>query len=79
MRLVVVPVAMLVFRLLGWGLEPAASIFVGGCAPVGANLAILAQQHDMDYEHAIKLVCISTVLSCITLPLMYQLATMVIG
>ena len=80
-RLVVVPVAtMLVFKLLGWGLEPlAASIFVGGCAPVGANLAILAQQHDMDYEHAIKLVCISTVLSCITLPLMYQLATMVIG
>ena len=32
----------------------------------------------MDYEHAIKLVCISTILSCVTLPLMFQLATMVL-
>lgn len=79
-RLLLVPaVTILVFRLVGWSLDPLpASILIGGCAPVGANIAILAQQHDMDYEHAIKLVCISTILSCVTLPLMFQLATMML-
>ena len=56
----------------------AMSVFVGMAAPSGANTAIFAQQYDLDYEHAVKIVCISTILSVITLPLMFQLATVVL-
>jgi predicted permease len=80
LRLVAAPgitIAVLWLLHASWDII-AMSVFVGMAAPSGANTAIFAQQYDLDYEHAVKVVCISTILSVITLPLMFQLATVVL-
>lgn len=56
----------------------ATAIILAACAPVGAGVAIYAQQYDMDAPYAVKLVCLSTVLSAISIPLIYQLSTIVL-
>ena len=81
-RLLAIPLvtlaAMWVLRLSITDPLPA-SIFIAACAPIGANTAIFAQQFGGDYVHAVQLVCFSTVLSVVTIPLVFQLATLVLA
>jgi len=73
-RLVLIPVVTL---LLLW-LIPADStmklvILTAAAAPVGSNVAVYAQLHDVDYPYACQTVALSTVLSVITMPLIITL------
>ncbi len=81
LRLVVAPLlSILVLKVLGFTLTPlVAAIFIDVICPMGVNTAVMAQQFDMDYEHAVKIVCLSTILCVVTMPLMFQLATIVLG
>lgn len=79
-RLVVAPLITLgIMAVLHVGEGPlATAVLLAACAPVGAGVAIYAQQYDMDAPYATKLICLSTVLSSITIPLVYQLSTLVL-
>ena len=46
-------------------------------APVGFNVAILAQQFDRDYFQAVRYVCHSTLFSIVTMPFMVMLMDMI--
>lgn len=46
---------------------------IAACTPVGANIAVFAQQYDRDYILAVKTVCLSTILSIISIPIVYAL------
>lgn len=72
-RLVLIPLlTMLVLRLL-----PAAyadlrtTLLIVASAPVGSNVAVYAQKLDGDYAYAVRLVCLSTLLSIVTMPLLF--------
>lgn len=56
----------------------ATAVLLASCAPVGAGVALYAQQYDMDAPYAVKLVCLSTVLSAASIPLIYQFSTLVL-
>lgn len=51
------------------------ALLMATCAPVGSNVAVFAQKLDKDYTHAVQLVCLSTILSIVTMPLILGLAT----
>lgn len=74
-RLVVVPLVMvLLIRISGIGTgEMVQALFIASAAPVGANVAIFAQQCDADYELSVRLVCLSTLLSVASVPAVCQL------
>ena len=73
-RLLLIP---LVTMLILW-LIPAGNIrlavLVSACAPVGSNVAMYAQKMGRDYIYAVKIVCLSTLLSLITMPVIITLA-----
>lgn len=48
-------------------------ILIATCTPVGANIVIFAQQYDKDYLLSLKTVCLSTIVSIITIPLFFLL------
>ena len=50
---------------------------VSAIAPVGANVAVFAQKLDKDYTLAVKIVCLSTILCIISVPLIVSLAQMI--
>lgn len=79
-RLIVAPLLTLgLLVLLGVRQSPLSSaIMLASSAPVGAGVAIYSQQYDMDAPYAVKLVCLSTVLSVVTIPAVYQLFSMVL-
>lgn len=76
-RLLVVPVV----TLLAFCFVPAEyrsicmALLLAACAPVGSNVAIYAQKLQLDYPYATRTVCLSTILSIVTMPVMYTLAT----
>ena len=75
-RLVVVPAFTL---LLLWPVsarapEMAMALFLAASAPVGSNIAVYAQKLGKDYRYAVGLVCVSTVLCLITMPILAGLA-----
>ena len=79
-RLVIIPVVVL---LVFWALpisnqNVALAAYLAAATPVGANICVFAQQYDCDYEFSVVTVCLSTVLSIVTVPLMVSLAQMVI-
>ena len=80
-RLVVTPLAIIgALRLFGQPSTPIVmSIFIAAAAPSAANTALFAQQFDLDYEHAVKAVCLSTILSVVTLPAMFALCMQVLA
>ena len=47
-------------------------------ASVGANICVFAQQYDCDYEFSVVTVCLSTLLSVITVPLLVSFAQMIL-
>ena len=79
-RLIVVPLAVLLsFRLLPFGNTTIKmAILLAGACPVGSNVAIFAQQYDKDYKKGIEYVCVSTILSILSLPLIIFLANYIL-
>ena len=75
-RLILIPV--LTILLLTLAPEsmvlPRMAILLAAAAPVGSNIAIFAQLYGQSYTEAVKDVCLSTVLSIATLPLMVWIA-----
>ena len=80
MRLIVVPlVIMAVFRLLPFGNTTIKmAILLAASCPVGSNVAIFAQQFNKDYKKGVEYVCVSTLLSILTLPLIIFLASIIL-
>lgn len=79
-RLVVIPGALL---LAFWALpitdqSVAMAAFLAAATPVGANICVFAQQYDCDYEFSVVTVCLSTLLSVATVPLLASLAQTVL-
>ena len=76
LRLVVIPlVTLLVFRLLPVGeREVLMTVFLAAATPVGANICVFAQQNNCDYELSVVTVCLSTLLSAVTVPLLVSAA-----
>lgn len=70
-RLAVIPlITMVAFKVLFPGrFEMAQALLICASAPVGSNVAVYAQKLDKDYSYAVKIVCLSTVLSIVTIPL----------
>ena len=50
------------------------AVFLTAATPVGANICVFAQQYRCDYEFSVVTVCLSTVLSVVTVPAMVFLA-----
>lgn len=48
-------------------------LLVTASAPVGANVAVFAKKQGKDYRYACRLVCLSTLLSVVTMPLVLLL------
>lgn len=80
LRTVISPaVTLLVFCLLPISNpEIALAAFLAAATPVGANICVFAQQYDCDYEFSVVTVCLSTLLSVVTVPLLVTLAQAVL-
>ena len=50
------------------------AVMLAAAAPVGSNVAIFAQIYHKQYTDAVKDVCLSTVLSILTMPVVIGLA-----
>ena len=50
------------------------AVFLAAATPVGANICVFAQQYNSDYPFSVVTVCLSTVLSVVTIPLLSTLA-----
>jgi hypothetical protein len=53
------------------------AVLLAAAAPVGANVAIFAQLYGKEYTDAVKDVCLSTICSIVTMPLIVALANMI--
>lgn len=74
-RLVVVPVASALFLALVPGPEAIRlALLIAAAAPTGTNVAIFAQKQGCDYRYANNLVCVTTLVSAITLPALVAVA-----
>ena len=76
-RLVLIPLlSYLLLALVLPGLTAAmkTALFIAAMAPVGSNVAVYAQKQGKDYSYAVGLVCLSTVFSVLTMPLLILLA-----
>lgn len=49
------------------------ALFIVCAAPVGSNVAVYAQKREKNYSYAVQLVCLSTLLSIVSLPLLMLL------
>ena len=79
-RLVIIPAVIL---LVFWALpvanvDIALAAFLAAATPVCANICVFAQQYDCDYEFSVVTVCLSTLLSVITVPLLVSFAQMIL-
>ena len=79
-RLVIIPaVILLVFWVLPVSnADIALAAFLAAATPVGANICVFAQQYDCDYEFSVVTVCLSTLLSVVTVPLLVSFAQMIL-
>ncbi len=78
-RLLLIPVLTMVCLFLipdGFGTVRLA-VMLAAAAPVGSNVAIFAQIYHKEYTDAVKDVCLSTVLSILTMPVVIGLANYV--
>ncbi len=50
------------------------AIIIAACAPIGSNVAVFAQMNAQDYKRAVKMVCLSTLFSILTMPCVISLA-----
>ena len=49
-------------------------LIIVNAAPIGSNIAVYVQRLGLDSSYAVQMVCLSTLLSLITLPVMLSLA-----
>lgn len=75
-RLVLIPLMSIVLLSLFSGVSVSLryALLIAACAPIGANVAVYAQRLNGNYTYAVQLVCLSTLLSIITMPLIMGLA-----
>lgn len=75
-RLVLIPVvSLLLLRFLPHSnASIAMALLIAAAAPIGSNVAVYAQKLDLDYAYAVQTVCLSTLLSIITMPVMILLS-----
>ena len=80
-RLVVIPVLtmLLLWLVPGKYLTIRMAVLLAASAPVGSNVAIFAQIYHANYTDAVKDVCLSTLCSILTMPLILALAGMFWG
>ncbi len=71
-RLVLIPVlTALLLRLLPDSYDTLrTTLLIVASAPVGSNVAVYAQKLGKDYAYAVRLVCLSTILSILTMPVL---------
>lgn len=75
-RLLVLPVlTVIIFKILPVPADIKMIELIAAATPVGSNVAVFAQLHDLDYGYAAKMVCNSTILSIFTLPVVVFLAS----
>lgn len=76
MRLLVIPaVTIALFLVLSWiSEEIRMAILIAAAAPVGTNLAVYVQKQGHNNEDAVSMVCLSTLLSAVTMPIIIILA-----
>ena len=74
-RLVLIPlVSVCLMKILMRGYpDISLALLLSACAPIGSNVAVYAQKLGKDYTHAVKIVCLSTFLSVITMPLLMMI------
>lgn len=75
-RLVLIPLMSIVLLSLFSGVSVSLryALLIAACAPIGANVAVYAQRLNGNYTYAVQLVCLSTLLSIVTIPLIMGLA-----
>lgn len=66
-------VSWLFFRKAPWR-QIGTVLIIVNAAPIGSNIAVYAQRLGLDSSYAVQMVCLSTLLSLITLPVMLSLA-----
>ena len=68
-RLLIIPAVTGLF-LMVFPTQPSIrlAVLIAASAPIGSNVAIFAQLHHLDYTKAVSEVCLSTILSIITMP-----------
>ncbi len=79
-RLTLIPVLTLaVLYLLPFGHGQTGMItLISASTPIGTSTAIFAQKFGQDYQKAVCMVCLSTILSIITIPLVMHFAQMIL-
>ena len=74
-RLVVIPLLTVVLlKLFPMDSTIRLAILIAAAAPIGSNVAIFAQLHNQDYKLAVREVCLSTILSVLTMPVLVAIA-----
>lgn len=75
-RLMLIPLMSIVLLSMFSGVSVSLryALLIAACAPIGANVAVYAQRLNGNYTYAVQLVCLSTLLSIITMPLIMGLA-----
>ena len=75
-RLLLLPIVMVcILWLIPANQEIKLTLLLLGSASVGTNVALYAQRAGLDYRPATGMVCLSTLLSVVTMPMMVALAT----
>jgi predicted permease len=77
-RLLAIPlVSILLLSLLPAELNSMkTALMLAAACPVGSNVAVYAQLHGKDHTYAVETVLISTLLSVLTIPLLYKFSTL---
>lgn len=75
-RLLVIPaVTLLLLYLVPWGHGKIGMItLIAASTPIGTSTAIFAQKFGRDYQRAVCMVCLSTILSLVSMPLVISFA-----
>ena len=51
-------------------------LVIVNAAPIGSNIAVYAQRLELDSSYAVQMVCLSTLLSLVTLPVMLSVVAL---
>lgn len=72
-RLLLIPIlTMIALRFLPEQYEViATTLLIVAGAPIGSNVAVYAQKLGKDYAYAVRIVCLSTILSILTMPFLF--------
>lgn len=72
-RLLLIPIlTMIALQFLPGRYEAiATTLLIVAGAPVGSNVAVYAQKLGKDYAYAVRIVCLSTILSILTMPFLF--------